>query len=86
MSEPTIAEQVQEEQAARIRWLLERATNEVRLEFTGYAMAHPFPSEDAHHFYDADCPCDDCVATGQDPEPDPEPGGATSAWEHHRHG
>jgi hypothetical protein len=38
--------EVREEQAARIRWLLERAASEVYWEFTlVYVPAHPFPSD-----------------------------------------
>lgn len=44
--EPTIGELIQEEQAARIRWLLERAEPNVVFEFAFiYVPAHPFPSE-----------------------------------------
>jgi hypothetical protein len=44
--EPTIGELIQEEQAARIRWLLERAAPEVQFEFAFiYVPGHPFPTE-----------------------------------------
>jgi hypothetical protein len=43
----TIADEVRENQAARIRWLLERVPHDVYWEFTmKYVVEHPFPADD----------------------------------------
>lgn len=47
MGELTAAEQNRENQAARIRWLLERADMITYLEFTtAYVVEHPFVEEE----------------------------------------